>query len=168
VSYYLAQHGAKDAYDCWSSQQKREFLLAQVALKIQEGKIKSDLQTVRQITVSSETDNDWAWMSKQEMINLWGTEKAEAKINSGKLATQADPDTGEWGEWLTEYKIHRKKGTTKETDNTSSSITGTQEDLDKDAAEAALKNFAESAKHFALEGRDPTEAPSSGLHLKRL
>ena len=49
-------------------------------------------------------------MSKQQMVNIFGAAKAQAKIDANTLRTQADPDSGLDDEWNREYKIWSDSG----------------------------------------------------------
>ena len=159
LAYYLEQHGAKDEYQHWSGPSKRDFLLVQVAKKIEDGKLAAEVTTARQVEFRQESDYDWHWMGKQEMINTFGEQKALGKIESGKLQTQPDPDTGEHGEWITEYKVHKKKGTSKELDTTSHGITGTESGLEGSAASDAFRAFEQTGSHFASATTDTSGGP---------
>ena len=94
-----------------------------VADLIEKGSIKSKSEFVQSISVVKQDRAKGEWMGKQSMINMMGETKATNKINSGKLPSRPDPDTGFTGEWDMEYEVTRGLKISNETDSTKQDVT---------------------------------------------
>ena len=109
------QQGVGAEYGSLGKKEKSAFLENYVATLIQEGKLKSKSTTRQVLEIENVGVREGEWVSKATMIQRLGKEKAENKINSGKLKHQPDQDTGLDGEWDREYflavvkKVHLEK-----------------------------------------------------------
>jgi len=119
---------------------------------------------VEEKTVTSESSSgrSFTYMAKQQMINEYGEAKALAKIGSGKLEHQPDPDSGLDDEWNREYKIWAKGGKEIDSDVTTNKLRAEHELDDESAKEAAeqLKEQASAMVH--CEGGSTASGASSG------
>ena len=108
-------------------------------LKSQQGTNK--MKTTRSVVSETEKKKYFSWMSKERAERELGPSKAKSKIESGKLKTRPDPDTGLSGENDLEYKFWFDLGGETEVDRRQKGI---ENDQDLDTAE----KIAEAKAHF--------------------
>eukprot|EP00959_Pyramimonas_sp_CCMP1952_P221287 4625823-Pyramimonas_sp.AAC.1 len=63
--------------------QKQEYLEKFLAHKIKEGTVKTTIETTKKISGVMSANSLFQWMTKKQMIDLWGPEKTEGKLKSG-------------------------------------------------------------------------------------
>ena len=87
-------------------------------------------------------ERNFQWMCWEQMKTLFGEEKAQKKIDSGKLEDRPGPDTGLDGFSNKEWKVWFDTGANKELD-VDSRILIVDEDLEGKEAQEMLSNFKE-------------------------
>eukprot|EP00959_Pyramimonas_sp_CCMP1952_P221337 4626974-Pyramimonas_sp.AAC.1 len=87
MKYWLQSQSMDKSYDILTSDAKMEFLEKHLASKIAKGTIKTSLKTSKSIDVTTTNANNFTWMNKKQMIDMWGPEKTEAKLASGTRHT---------------------------------------------------------------------------------
>ena len=192
MSFWLQSNDCKVAYDALKNTKdnpraKKAFLVQYLANKIDNGQYKTKQVVSRDLVQVSEKERGFEWMSKKQMIDKWGEEKAEKKILKGNLEWQADPDTKEDGEWDREYKIWHTTGSVKEQDKNSNLLTSAgdcETEESKKQAQAFMTDLAScigqesevgsmgsmgsnEAVPMARDAKaDPVEAPESDVEIK--
>jgi hypothetical protein len=148
LMYQLEISGEKHAYDHMGSKDmKKQWIEAKIAEQIADGTIEVKAEKSNTVVVENSKSGEGQWYGKEALILMLGARKAQAKIDSGKLPTRPDPDTGLEGEWDIEYKFVQVKEIKSEVDRTETKISGEQELGDKDAIQAAqdeLKDIKEA------------------------
>jgi hypothetical protein len=159
LDYFLKKNGITRDFDRKSATAKREYLEAWFGARLAETRGKLNSTVTESFGSSHESQVAYSWMSKQALIDQFGEKKAMNKINSGKLATQPDPDTGLDGEWDVEYKVFAETG--KDVESRSEAMKLEQErshDTEEDQ-KTALSEFHCSRDAIAS---DPRASSASG------
>ena len=164
LSFFLEQKGQKEEFTNWKNPAKLEFLTMHLADKLKSGNLRGTLKTLRKVEHVSRADDWHEWWNKQQMIDRWGTEKAEAKIKSGKLESRGDELTGEEGEWLSEYKIFFKKVGTESLDRNINEI-DIPKDLDSAEAKASALTFLDDTANGLLGSTSSSSRPSEAAEV---
>ena len=89
-------------YDATPSDARKEFFVAWFADKLKNGETTSSGS--KDIGTSKTDGHEYGWVSKHQLVQTLGKEKAEARIASGKMLTQPDPVTSLSDEWNVECK----------------------------------------------------------------
>ena len=138
LMYQLELSGDKKAYDRMEcTAMKKAWIEAKIAEQIEEGLIDVKSEKSQTVEVENRKSGEGEWFGKEALILMLGARKAQAKIDSGKLPTRPDQDTGLEGEWDVEYKIVRVKEIKSEVDRTETKISGERALGDKAAVQAA-------------------------------
>jgi hypothetical protein len=151
MQYYLETKGLKAEYGSWPTAQKRAFFESWFADRLSKGATSSNL--VKTITVQKTTAENYSWMGEETMTTALGAEKAKAKIDSGKLATRPDRDTGKTCRWSIEYKIYVSEGGDLEVDKHDNIL---ENNLEFDDATSKMGALAEhETSRNCLAGNEP-------------
>jgi len=148
MHYYLQSIGKKDAYDCMSAAEKKEFFLKWFAKKVGEGNSVSS--SSNRVAIVTEKGDDYVWMGKEKMIKELGEKKALAKIESGVLEHRADPDTKMDDEWSREFKVYIGTGRVLERGESTHSL-DTSADVQGDVLKESMEDMAAAMSHIAGE-----------------
>lgn len=155
MTYYLRSIGLEGHYAQRNSAAKKEYLELWFAdrLNMREAKLKSS--STKEFTNTTRASDDFFWASKQELINLLGEIKANNKINSGKLESRPDRDTGLTGEWDLEYKLNRDTGGSEEAHKRGDKLSADIDDMDEDAAKKLSENLDSAGSCMASSSCAP-------------
>ena len=88
MAYYLQSQGAYDAYAAMGNAAKTEYLEKFLANKIKDGTVKTSFSVTKRISGLQEAKDAYQWMTKKQMIDLWGEEKTNGKLESGVATLQ--------------------------------------------------------------------------------
>ena len=144
MHFYLQNIGKKNAYDRLSSAEKKEFFLKWFAKKAGESTVTSNAS--QSVTTVTESGDNFEWMGKDAMIQKLGERKAMSKIESGKLETRPDQDTGKAGEWDIEYKVFWGQGRSLESQKQCHSLDTTGE-VSGEGLKEAMEDMAAASTH---------------------
>ena len=153
MAYRLGQTGENVVYDNLGNREKNKFLEEHVARLIEEGKVKVKHTTNQTVALETSGVKEGEWLCKTALIQRYGAEKAQNKIDSGKLRVQPDPDTGLDGEWDKEYYVSKVKKVETETDRQTLDIK-TDEDLTEGGSRIkdVLETFRDVKSCVAMNG----------------
>ena len=113
----MQSKGLKNQYDAMAMEEKKSYLASWLAEKMVKGAAKT-LENTRKVESSTGHKRSHGWLGKKGLQNLLGIEKAQAKIDCGKLEHRPDPDSGRDDEWNREYKLYEDTGAKAEEENT--------------------------------------------------
>lgn len=164
MSYWLEAQGLKNQYNNKSTAAKQEFLQSWFADKLASKRTELSSTCSQSHATTTITNNDFTWMSKQELINTFGAEKAQAKIDSNVLAHRPDKDTGDDGEWRREFRICRDTGGDHEMHTHESKLAAT-EDAQDDDHRGQVKDMLDSAL-VCMGGGSATAAGVATANVK--
>jgi len=148
MHYWLQSQGRKAEFDQMTPKQRKEFFDSWIAQKLKSGETTSS--GIKDIGTKKQDGSTYQWVSKHQLIQLLGEDKAKARIASGKMQTRADPVTGLSDEWSLEYKLVNDVGSDMSFDKT-----GHRLQTDK-AVEG------DAAKVEALEDMNAASMPDDG------
>ena len=102
MMYWLKKEGNKAAFDASSVHARKDFFVGWFADKMNKGGVTNSGS--KDIGTSKTSGQEYGWVSKHQLVQTLGKEKAEARIASGKMLTRPDPVTGLSDKWSLEYK----------------------------------------------------------------
>ena len=160
MTYWLRLHGYDQDYFAKNATAKREYLAMWQADKMSSG----NRTRVEEKTVTSESSSGrkFVYMAKQQLINEYGEAKALAKIRSGALEHQPDPDSGLDDEWNREYKIWTTGGKEIDSDVTTNKLRAEHELTDESTKEAAEQLQEQASSMVHCQGGSTASGASSG------
>ena len=141
MTYFLQKQGLTGEYSAKSTEAKRRYLESWFADQLTSKKAKVTQSAVKETVMNRASAHLYKWMSKQAMINDMGEQKALSKIDSGKLASRADPDTGLDTEWTKEFKVYTDTGGDSENVSDKTTLAAAEElngDADINEAKASM------------------------------
>ena len=97
---YLNQRNEKSAYDNASIKDRKSFMNEFKAWKTKEDQIKRESKSTRVLTSTKHKETLYDWKNKWELIQQFGKESAECKIESGKLEHKPEQSSGKDTEWI--------------------------------------------------------------------
>jgi hypothetical protein len=153
MMYWLKSTAKREAYDEASAADKKVFALEWFAWSLKEGS--SDKTAKRKIGHEKTKKEVGRWWSKHKIIDMFGEQKAKARIEAydkDPKKHRPDRETGLDGEWHREYYILEDEDEDKDFDGTEHELATKKEiksDQDKDEA-------LEDMMAFGLCGRAGT------------
>lgn len=157
LMYWLEAQGKKDGYNALTPTSRKKFFLHWVAKSIKEGNAVN--RTWRKINNKKEDVDKGKWMAKYGMTQLFGEQKALAKINllNNKADRhRPDRDTGLDDEWNREYKIYEDE----EINTHSDDIGKTLESEKEITSEKEKEELAEDMQAAGI--LEPSSSASAG------
>lgn len=113
MAAWLAKSGKRDIYNAWSTESKKSFLVAYHADRMNKHDAKNTQKSTRKVSHKDSVYTGYTWMNLQQMINMWGDDKAKAKRDKFDTMPdrhQPDPDTKSDDAMNREYKVFRTEG----------------------------------------------------------
>ena len=103
----------------------------------------------KSITSLKETDHSYKWMCWEQLKVHFGEVKAQAKVDSGKLESRPDPDTGKDDKDNKEWKVYFDTGGNKELDEDRRNLMVDEEVGEGKEAQELMASFRESQGRMA-------------------
>ena len=163
MMYYLASRGEREAYDQCSSAERKKFALEWYVWSIKESEVKH--VTTRKLNIQTKATDTARWYSKHKLYELFGAEKAQAKIEKlekDPKRHRPDKDTGLDTENHREYMIFDDETQTNNIEDLEHTLTSTK-DITSDQAKAeAEEDIAVLCNDGSIAVGRPVPAAATG------
>ena len=163
MMYYLASRGEREAYDQCSSAERKKFALEWYVWSIKESEVKH--VTNRKLNIQTKATDTARWYSKHKLYELFGAEKAQAKIaklEKDPKRHRPDKDTGLDTENHREYMIFDDETQNNNIEDLEHTLTSTK-DITSDQAKAeAEEDIAALCTDVSIAVGRPAPAAATG------
>ena len=163
MMYYLASRGEREAYDQCSSAERKKFALEWYVWSIKESEVKH--VTTRKLNIQTKATDTARWYSKHKLYELFGAEKAQAKIEKlekDPKRHRPDKDTGLDTENHREYMIFDDETQNNSIEDLEHTLTSTK-DITSDQAKAeAEEDIAALCTDVSIAVGRPAPAAATG------
>ena len=163
MMYYLASRGEREAYDQCSSAERKKFALEWFVWSIKESEVKH--VTTRKLNIQTKATDTARWYSKHKLYELFGAEKAQAKIEKlekDPKRHRPDKDTGLDTENHREYMIFDDETQNNNIEDLEHTLTSTK-DITSDQAKAeAEEDIAALCTDVSIAVGRPAPAAATG------
>ena len=163
MMYYLASRGEREAYDQCSSAERKKFALEWYVWSIKESEVKH--VTNRKLNIQTKAKDTARWYSKHKLHELFGAEKAQAKIEKlekDPKRHRPDKDTGLDTENHREYMIFDDETQNNNIEDLEHTLTSTK-DITSDQAKAeAEEDIAALCTDVSIAVGRPAPAAATG------
>ena len=163
MMYYLATRGEREAYDQCSSAERKKFALEWYVWSIKESEVKH--VTTRKLNIQTKATDTARWYSKHKLYELFGAEKAQAKIEKlekDPKRHRPDKDTGLDTENHREYMIFDDETQNNNIEDLEHTLTSTK-DITSDQAKAeAEEDIAALCTDVSIAVGRPAPAAATG------
>ena len=168
LRYWLHAHSHHEEFLGWPMSAKRQFLEKFTATSVM-GKVAEKLmKTSRRIETSTAKEKDNEWMSKEQILRIFGENKTTAILSSDKVLHRPCRFTGLDDEWNREYKIDRDKENEKELDRTGMKLVSAEAVSDEARCKEVLASFDSASSCMTINDsmlasvkQEPTDSAAS-------
>lgn len=164
MSYWLRNQGFEKEYSTKNTTAKRDFLQHWFADRLAQKNAAKAATSSQRYSSTESAEHKYQWLGKQQMINMFGEAKALAKINSSKLKTRPDPDSGLDDEWNREYQVFVDSGGDTETNSKDEILEAKEEGLSDEQVKEKLE-FMRDATECMTSGGQSSATP--GVVIKK-
>ena len=160
MMYWLQTNGKRNNYAALLPKDRKQFALMWYAWSLKDGD--TTKLTKRASGIEKIEKDIGKWMCKNQIIDKYGKDKGESKIkvlDAEPKRHRPDRDTGEDGEWHSEYKIFEDEEEEANFDRCAHELNNTKEIQGEEAMQEAEEDMA---SFKLLQGGDDPKASAAG------